>query len=321
MENMVSRITIKSKLTGVQMVFNNQINAVEIERTFKNSTQTAVVKLPRYPKLVDPNETDYKIRTGDSVIIQLGYNGNYYTEYIGYVSLIKPTTPLEIHCEDEMWKYKQVTVNKAWPSISMKELISYLVPGTDVSLVPDITLAPFRIERVSVAKALEKLKEYGLAIYFRHGKLFVGFPYFDTNVGSVNYHFEKNAIAEGLEFRKADDVKIKLTAISMLRNNTTLKVEVGDSDGESHTSHFYNISSEAELKQLADQELIKYKRDGLTGSFKGFGVPFCDHGWTCNLMSNSYPERAGTYFIDSVKINYDSNGYRRTITPGRRALS
>lgn len=319
MVHMVSRITIKSKLSGIQMVFNNQINAVEIDRSFKNVTQTAVIKLPRYSKIVDPKEPNYKIRTGDSVTIQLGYDGSYYTEFVGYVSLIKPTAPLEIHCEDEMCKYKQITVNKAWSSITMKALITYLVPGTDISLVPDITLSPFRIERASVAKALEKLKEYGLVIYFRNGKLFVGFTYFDTNVGRAVYHFEKNAIAEGLEFRRADDVKIKLTAISMLSTNKTFKVEVGDSDGESHTSHFYNIKTEPELRKLAEQELLKYKRDGLTGSFKSFGIPFSDHGWVAKLMSDRYPERAGEYFIDSIKINYDSSGYRRTITPGRRA--
>lgn len=326
---MFSKVTIKSQLTGVVMELKQRINRVEIERSYKNITQTAKVVLPRYAQLVDPGEPFYKIRVGDAITIELGYDDtDYNTEFEGYITVVKPTVPMELQCEDEMWIQKQITVNKSWNSITMKELVTYLVPGTDVTLVPDVTFTPLRIDSVSVAKALEKLKDYGVVIYFRNKKLFVGFPYYDTNVKHVNYLLDSiatttaNAKAEGLEFRRAEDYKIKVRAISVLRDNKKLEVEVGDNDGELRTLHFSNITTEAELRAIAEQSIKRLKVDGLSGTFKSIGgYPYCDHGWVCSLFSNSYPERNGYYFIEKVKVDYNSNGYKRTVTPGRRAAS
>jgi hypothetical protein len=179
-----------------------------------------------------------------------------------------------------------------------------------------------------VANALDKLKEYGVVIYYRNKKLFVGFPYYDANVDTVNFLLDydqdkkvlPNAKAEGLEFRRAEDYKLKIRAVSILRDNSKLEVTVGDDGGDTITHHYSNIGSLSELTQMANEALKRMKVDGMTGNFKTIGgFPFCDHGWTCSIRSVRYPERNGKYFIEQVTTSYDSNGYKRDITPGRRA--
>ena len=158
MVEMQSKVTIKSKLTGLKLVFKQHLKSAKITRGYKSITQTATVQLPRFNKLLDPGEPNYKIRVGDEITIELGYDGKFNTEFEGYIVQIKSTVPLELLCEDEMWINKQISVNKAWKSITMKELVTYLVPGTNTELMPDVTFAPFRIENTNVANALDKLK-------------------------------------------------------------------------------------------------------------------------------------------------------------------
>src|SRR5689334_10395974 len=102
MVKMNSRILIGS------LVFTNQVNRVVIEESWKNITQTATIKLPRFEKLV--GDSNYKIKVGDRVVIQLGYDDVLLTEFEGYVSSRSFNSPLEFMCEDEMWKQKQRTV-------------------------------------------------------------------------------------------------------------------------------------------------------------------------------------------------------------------
>src|SRR5690606_13393849 len=110
--------------------------------------------------------------------IQLGYNGELQTEFEGYVTAIRPTIPVEVHCEDEAWKLKQTTVNKSWKQTTLKEVVTYILPDADVSEVQDVTLKPFVIKDISAYKALEKLKEvYGLTAYFRNKKPVVGLAF------------------------------------------------------------------------------------------------------------------------------------------------
>ena len=61
------------------------------------------------------------------------------------------------------------------------------------------------------------------------------------------------------------------------------------------------------------------KFDGYKGSFTAFGQPNAQHSGVAALEDGKYAERGGRYFIDAVKINYNSNGYRRENTLGKVA--
>lgn len=296
--------------------FIDRLNFALVNQSWKELAQTAMLRLPNIKRLLEK-----EIKVGNEVVIRLGYNDNLVEEFRGYVSVITPGTPMEFECMDEMWQLKQRSVTKAWRSTTVKEVLQYLVPDAALE-VPDINLQPFRLDKVTVFEALKKLKEeYSLVIYFREGVLFCGLAY-QEDPGEVNYNLsgrKANCMVGDLTFRKKEDVKIKVRAISIMSNNTKKEVELGDADGEIRTLHFYNLS-ETELRRQAEEKINLLKFDGYRGSLIGFGLPHAKFGMTANIMDYNYPERKGIYFIDAVKTTYSvSAGYRRVVTLGRTA--
>ena len=77
--------------------------------------------------------------------------------------------------------------------------------------------------------------------------------------------------------------------------------------------NYYGIQSKAELKKLAEADMLKFKYDGYEGSFKGFGIPFLQHGDKVQLTSTDYPERDGHYLAEGVAVSFGPDGFERTV--------
>jgi hypothetical protein len=103
----------------------------------------------------------------------------------------------------------------------------------------------------------------------------------------------------------------------LLPNNKKVHLEVGDADGETRTLHTYN-KNEAELKAWAEQELVRLKRDGLTGSLTTFGAVLVDKLDAVGVKIDG--ERKGVYQVQKNVITFGTDGYRQAITMGERVL-
>ena len=66
------------------------------------------------------------------------------------------------------------------------------------------------------------------------------------------------------------DKSLKVKAISILKDNKKLEVEVGDTEGELRTLHFYKVTSEAKLKELAKAKMSTLKYTGFKGILHDF---------------------------------------------------
>jgi hypothetical protein len=308
-------VEMKSNITIGDYEFNN-CHSFKTKKGWKQLTQTAVIKMHNIAGLLGA------IKVGDEVVISGAYDDNdLIEEFMGYVSKIKPTYPVEIHCEDEMWKRKQETVEGSWKLITLENLLKTVFPDAVIDC-PVVNLSNFRIEKGSTkAFVLQKLKdEYLLTSYYRGKTLFVGLPYTEKNMPEVVFNFQKNALADTLEYVRKEDLRQKVRAISVLPNNTKIEKEVGDSDGNSITLHFYN-KTEQELVALANEQINRLKYDGYKGTFRSLGAyPYVDHGNTLWLEDDLYPEREIAVFADYVETDYGPEGYHRTITPGRKIL-
>lgn len=292
-------------------------HSFSVRRSWKTITQIATIKLPNFEGLID------KIKVGDEVEIKGGYDGEYNREFVGHVSEIMPTIPVEIKCECKMWKLKQETISMSWQSTTLRDVLKFLVPGATIEC-PEVTLSPFRLDKVTKAKALQKLKdEYLLTVYYRFEKLFVGLPYTEKDLPTKNYLFRTegaNANIDGLIFKNAADVKIKVKAISMFPNNKKIVKEYGDNDGNSTTLHYYN-KSESEMDALVKEQMDRMKYDGYRGTFKTKGMPFIDHGHIAHLLDAKYPEKEQSVFVDSVAVEYGPSGYNRIVEAGKKILA
>lgn len=296
------------------------VNHVSIENTRKSITDYAVIKLPKKYKSAIITEV---IKEGDPVKIQLGYNDFMRDEFTGFVAKIGCNTPVEIHCEDQMWTLKRTEVTpRSWSTVKLSEIINYVAPGC-VTEVPDISLSNFYIKgRISPAKVLESLKDkYNLDVYFRaDNKLFVGIGLWEkADAGSPNviYNTTLNLVSTSLTYRRADAVRIKLRMESHTQDGKVITYEAGDPDGEVRTSNEYNMSLE-DLKRIADARIKEFKFDGLEGSIISFGDPHARHGMVASIYDPLQPQYHGAYIIDSVNTTFGLGGFRRTISLGRK---
>lgn len=311
---------LTSEISIGDYIFKHVHNC-KILRSRKTLVDTAEIRMPNN---YDGEYLASIIKAGDQVEIKLGYDGNLYSEFTGFVSEIQPRTPVVIRCEDQMYTLKRQKPEAiSWKEISLKSVLRYLVPDAELQ-APQLTLKPFYIKKdVSVAKALQKIKEgYGLDVYFRQGKLYAGLAYLDPDVVAMDpviYDLQKNVITPQLTYRRADDVLIRVRAVSLLADNKKLETAVGDPDGELRTLHFYNVSSESELQGMANEQLIQLKYDGYQGSLQTFGIPRSEHGQVAKLQNDKYGARDGSYFIDAVTITFGVSGYRREVYIGKKA--
>jgi hypothetical protein len=293
------------------------VNELEVVSTWKAIGDTARVKLPGLR-----HKLDQGVKAGDSIKIECGYNGEYVTEFEGFVAEVLPNTPYELRCEDGAYWLKRQTTQGAWRATTLKHVLAHVYPGVVASDVPDVPLSPFRIEAgTSKYRVLERLKEeYGLTIYFRGTTLYAGLAYGDRRAAdAVVYHLQKNVVSSDLTFRRPEEVRIGVKAVS-IRPGKDLRVQVGDTDGDQVSLHFYNVTTEAALTAMALERLAKMKYERYRGGLIGFGRPFVQHGQAALILDDLYPQRRSRVFVDQVRTTVSkSGGYRRHITLGRKA--
>jgi hypothetical protein len=152
----------------------------------------------------------------------------------------------------------------------------------------------------------------------------VGLPYGSKDLllePPVVYHLQKNVKSNSLQYKSADDVRIKIKAISKRKDAKDLKVEVGDQDGEVRTRHYYEIDNE-ELIKNANADLKAIKVDGYSGDIVGFGLPNkVRHGMQASIIDESYEQRTDSvlYHIDAVERRWGESGYEIISTIGWKA--
>ena len=293
-----------------------------IERTGRLISDTAIIKLPLSAVFENKKResVENKIKRGDEVTIELAYNDEYNIEFTGYVKDVSAKDKTLIECEDNAFLLRKSIPNKAFKDKTLKDVIEYIAGECKVKLnadIPDITFDSFLLKNVDGTKALQKLKDnYGLTVFFDYeGKLYAGLSYkYDT--GKVSYSLQGDIKKSNLTFKKAEDIKYKVKAISLLKDNKKLEVEAGDTDGEQRTLYFRGITDENKLKERAEEEIKKYKYTGYQGTLITFGTPPAHFGMSAKITDNNYPTRGGDYYVESVKTVLGQSGFQRTVELG-----
>jgi len=301
--------------SGTKYIDFDFINEVEIDKSRRNLTNTASIKIARRLKVLNGDITEI-IQRGSKVEIQLGYDSNLRTEFTGFVSKVGAKTPVVIECEDDMWSLKQNSFTKAWKKVKVAEIIKYVYQGQ--AQVVDLEIGGLLIKKQSTAQVLDGLRKFGLQCYFDNGVLIVDFAgVVHTQGKEVIYNFYQNIIDNELEYKRKEDFRIKVRAISKLHNGKKIELVIGDNDGEEHTLHYTNMDKDQLLK-IASSEIDKLKYDGYKGSFKTFGLPYIQPGDIAILLDDDYPEHNGSYLTESVKTNFSTSGFRREPVPERK---
>jgi len=319
--------TLESNIKIGNIRFDS-VNEVTIKRTIFAIGDTATIKLPLSAYMrnattqqLEKVRTSDKFKVGDKVEISLGYNGLLNIEFIGYVRRLNLKMPLEIECEDYTWPLRTVNIKQSWKSATLKQILEYIGTQAGFELLDgtvDVTITNFLVNNQTALWALQKIKDtYGLTLYFtQDGKLYAGLAYTRSS-GEVKLTTGRNVIkSDDLKWVNADDVKLKIKAVSMERNGSRIEAELGDEDGEIRTLYFYDVHNRAQLEKLAEAEIGKYKYTGYRGSVNCFLWPYAEPTMTAILSDVQFPERSGSYFVESTEVKYGLSGARRKITLG-----
>lgn len=309
--NIIAQVIFRS--TRGTLTFN-KVSSIEIRSSWKELTSTATLTLPRNLVLKNKKVEEY-ITRGDEVEIKIGYNGEIYNEFKGYVISVEPNEPLTIECEDEMFRLKQKSFTKSWSKVTLKELLEFVAGGYPMSCL-DTTLQNYMIEGATAVQVFDNLQQdLGIYTYFRDGVLHCGFPYSST-FSKVKYNLQGNVKKNDLKYKTADATKIKVRVSAKQPNGIEIKVEAGDPEGELRELKLGSYLPEKEMKAHADSILKLYKYDGYKGSLTGFGWPRVNHGDQADLIDPRYPERAGSFLVDKVVTRVGSVFFERIVDLG-----
>lgn len=295
------------------------VNAVEITRDTEKLTTEAKITLPK--KLKWDGSENIPVKRGDAVCISLGYDGNLQTAFTGYVRDVGFKTPVVITCEDEMFKLKQMPAQKkAYRSVTLETLLKDQGISCRLNIMGEQSLGAYRVTADTVASLLGKLAQQGIRSFFRYEDgepvLYCGVLFERDTKPSQVFKTGLNIISdESLKQQKAENMRLRIKAVSLMPDNKKIKVEAGDADGEHRTLHTYN-KTESELKAWAEQEIKRLKRDGLTGSFTTFGHTLVDCLDAVGIVIDG--ARMGVYQVKKNVIKYGVDGYRQEITIGLR---
>lgn len=308
----------------------NFIAEVAFYKGVDNLTNGGSIEIPRNLVFKRGNQivtdvvsgADPLFKRGQAVAIQLGYRPQLFTYFEGFISDIAPTYPLRFEIENDMFSLKQTIVQPLnLTKTSLQDLLTKILPAAVSFNALDANLGNFRIEDpLSVTQVLGFLKRnYGLSAYFlADGTLNVGLAFPDPPNLTSPHVFkygtpDANIIDDTrLIYRKEEDQKFRIKAVSLFPDNTQIEIFVGDSDGQIRTIFQFNMD-EADLRIFAEEQLSRLKYEGFEGDFETFLVPKVEPGEAVQITHAEYPEKDGVYLVKGVETRFGLSGGRQVV--------
>ena len=268
-------------------------------------------------------DIESKIKRGDPVKIQLGYNETgLYDEFEGFVASIKTDDTIEIICEDGMYNFRKEIESKQYTDVSLREIIEDItsqIGGYQLEIskgVRGIKYDSFIIDNATGIEALKKIQEENkIHIFVKKKTLYVYLKY-EYKEGKVSYDFAKNTEKVNLNYLQEKDKKVLVEVVGIQKDNTKVSVLAGNKGGDKITIHRYNVSDKSTLQTIANEELKKYLFTGYEGDITSWLLPYCSYGYTAEVTDKNYINRQGNYYVEAVTTTVSDRGGERKINLG-----
>lgn len=312
--------SVKFKTAGVTYRLETVV-AIDIDESVDNLVDTATITLPEAVMNQVLNIGD-RIARGSEVTIQLGYDDDLKTEFVGYVlDIVTNDSSLKILCEDALFLFRVGVKNAEMKPTTMAKIAQSLLDQINSSykLVCDYDIAyeKFVVHQATGFDVLKKLAEETKAnIYFNTEKkeLHIHPPYLEKG-GEVVYAMQVNVEKSSLEYKKAIDRKVEVVVEA---TNLAGKVEsytAGTTGGDKVTLKVGSVNLDS-LKKIANAELLRRSADMYEGSFDGWLIPFVKPTYSAKIKDEDYPDKDGTYYVVGVVTSVSESGCKRIIKPG-----
>ena len=299
-----------------------KVSAIEIESSWKMLTDTATIVLPRNVGDFDKQKVRDLFKVGDKVSIKMGDNGTLVEEFTGYITQVSADFPIRLTLSDEMWKLRQLPVNYAASSVTLKKFLTDIVKSLPINTDADVPLGAVRFSKTTLGAVLDKLqKEWAIYSFIREGKLTVAKPYSEVSKPNEYHTFdlERNCTDNSLKYLSKEERTVKIVGTATHGKGNKLKAEYGDENPVTTINMSWNVSTQEELDKEVRRLYELSKHEGFEGTFTTYGIPSVQHGQKVKITSTLYPDRHGTYYVDRVKKTLEASQYRQEIEIGVRA--
>lgn len=296
-------------------------------RNVSSFTDSAVVKIPAICSLKKSGDQYERVQTGLQfkegmpAAFYAGYDGRNVQRFIGFVSRINFTVPLEIELEGYSYQLrKKLNFNRSYKNTTVKKILTDLVQGTDILLseaIPDIPLTKATFENCSGINVLEWLKEKCLlTVYFNGSTLYAGLMEIEPKK-TVKFRLGWNVIKDTeLKFNAVKEfAEVRINLQKRKKDGKKSAAFVGKKDGQVKLLKSA-IDDEATRAKIAEQARKDIINRGYEGSITAFAEPVFNPGDAVLIEDTKYPERTGRYFGLGVEGEFGPSGGRQKIIIG-----
>jgi len=298
------------------------IESIETIRSVELLSDTATITLPSAVYNI-PFDINDKIKRGDAVKIEFGYDDKFITEFEGYLQQ-EPATDngsLILKCEDGLFQYRKSLDNIELKNVSVSDVLNYVngkIGGFTLSCDYEFKYDKFVINNATGYDVLKKIQEEAKPNIYLKGTVLHVHPQYSEIFGKVNYDFSKNIETADLKYMRVEDRKFMVTVESKGPDGKVIKEESGTTGGDKMTIKVSGVTDKASLKKLATEALATKSYTGYEGTFTGWLVPYCDAGYQVKLVDEDYKDKTGNYYVLEVKTNFSKSGGVRTIKIGKK---
>lgn len=299
------------------------VEKVSIKRSVELLSDTATITLPGtvFNKAINIED---KIKVGDDVEIQLGYNDNLKEEFKGYLKAIKTDGgSLTLELEDDIYLFRKSVKDEEMKNASVKNILANIcsqVGGFSVSCDYDFSYDKFVINNATGYDVLKKIQDEASPNIYIKDKVLHVHPQYAEIFGEARYDFSRNIERDGtdLKYKSEDERKLLVVVEGTDETGATVSVEKGTTGGDKMTLKLPGVSSKSSLEQKAQSVLDQKVYTGYEGSFQTWLVPYVDAGYKVRITDPDYEVKDGTYYVLSVETTFSKDGGVRKITLGKR---
>ena len=299
------------------------VEKVSIKRSVELLSDTATITLPGtvFNKAINIED---KIKVGDAVEIELGYNDDLKPEFKGYLKAIKTDGgSLTLELEDDIYLFRKSVKDEEMKDASVKNILANIcsqVGGFSVSCDYDFTYDKFVINNATGYDVLKKIQDEASPNIYLKDKVLHVHPQYAEIFGEARFDFSKNIERDGtdLKYKSEDERKLLVVVEGTDETGATVSVEKGTTGGDKMTLKLPGVSSRSSLEQKAQSVLDQKVYTGYEGSFQSWIIPYVDAGYKVAITDPDYEIKNGTYYVISVETTFSKDGGVRKITLGKR---
>lgn len=299
------------------------VEKVSIKRSVELLSDTATITLPGtvFNKAINIED---KIKVGDAVEIELGYNDDLKPEFKGYLKAIKTDGgSLTLELEDDIYLFRKSVKDEEMKDASVKSILENIcsqVGGFSVSCDYDFTYDKFVINNATGYDVLKKIQDEASPNIYLKDKVLHVHPQYAEIFGEARYDFSRNIERDGtdLKYKSEDERKLLVVVEGTDETGATVSVEKGTTGGDKMTLKLPGVSSRSSLEQKAQSVLDQKVYTGYEGSFQSWIIPYVDAGYKVAITDPDYEIKNGTYYVISVETTFSKDGGVRKITLGKR---